>query len=66
MKMNGARIVAQCLVEEGVKVLFGIPGGTITPFYDVLPEFPLHHVLVRHEARGRPTWRMVTPGPLAA
>ncbi len=49
MKMNGARIVAQCLVEEGVKVLFGIPGGTITPFYDVLPEFPLHHVLVRHE-----------------
>ncbi|MGI5837561.1 MAG: biosynthetic-type acetolactate synthase large subunit [Chloroflexota bacterium] len=49
MKLNGARIVAQSLVEEGVKVLFGIPGGTITPFYDVLPEFPLHHVLVRHE-----------------
>ena len=49
MKLNGARIVAQCLVEEGVKVLYGIPGGAITPFYDVLPEFPLHHVLVRHE-----------------
>jgi acetolactate synthase-1/2/3 large subunit len=49
VKLNGARIVAQSLVEEGVKVLFGIPGGTITPFYDVLPEFPLHHVLVRHE-----------------
>lgn len=49
MKLNGARIVAQCLVEEGVKVIFGIPGGAITPFYDVLPEFPIHHVLVRHE-----------------
>ena len=49
MKLSGARIVAQSLVEEGVKVIFGIPGGAITPFYDVLPEFPLHHVLVRHE-----------------
>ncbi|HZK66494.1 MAG TPA: biosynthetic-type acetolactate synthase large subunit [Chloroflexota bacterium] len=49
MKLNGARIVAQSLVEEGVKVIFGMPGGTITPFYDVLPEFPIHHVLVRHE-----------------
>ncbi len=49
MKLNGSRIVAQSLVEEGVKVIFGLPGGTIMPFYDVLPEFPLHHVLVRHE-----------------
>ena len=50
MKLSGARIVAQCLVEEGVKVIYGIPGGAITPFYDVLPEFPsIHHVLVRHE-----------------
>ena len=49
MKLNGARIVAQSLVEEGVKVIFGMPGGAITPFYDVLPEFPIHHVLVRHE-----------------
>ena len=49
MKLNGARIIAQSLVEEGVKVIFGMPGGAITPFYDVLPEFPIHHVLVRHE-----------------
>ncbi|MHB1161403.1 MAG: biosynthetic-type acetolactate synthase large subunit [Chloroflexota bacterium] len=49
MKLNGARIVARSLVEEGVKVIFGMPGGAITPFYDVLPEFPIHHVLVRHE-----------------
>jgi len=49
MKLNGSRIVAQSLVEEGVKVIFGIPGGAIMPFYDVLPEFPIHHVLARHE-----------------
>ncbi len=40
-------------MEEGVKVIYGIPGGAITPFYDVLPEFPsVHHVLVRHEQGG--------------
>lgn len=49
MKLSGARIVAQSLVEEGVKVIYGMPGGAIMPFYDVLPEYPLHHVLVRHE-----------------
>lgn len=49
MRLNGARIIAQSLVEEGVKVIYGIPGGAITPFYDVLGEFPIHHVLVRHE-----------------
>jgi len=49
MKLNGARIIGRSLVEEGVKVIFGMPGGAITPFYDVLPEFPIHHVLVRHE-----------------
>jgi len=49
LKLNGARIIAQSLVEEGVKVIYGIPGGAITPFYDVLPEFPIHHVLARHE-----------------
>ncbi len=53
MKLSGARIVAQSLVEEGVKVIYGIPGGAITPFYDILPEFPsVHHVLVRHEQGG--------------
>jgi acetolactate synthase-1/2/3 large subunit len=49
LKLSGARIVCQSLVEEGVKVIYGMPGGAITPFYDVLPEFPIHHVLVRHE-----------------
>jgi acetolactate synthase I/II/III large subunit len=49
MKLSGSRIVAQSLVEEGVKVIYGMPGGAIMPFYDVLPEYPIHHVLVRHE-----------------
>jgi acetolactate synthase-1/2/3 large subunit len=49
MRMNGSRMVCQALVEEGVKDVFGLPGGAIMPLYDVLPEFPLRHILVRHE-----------------
>lgn len=52
MRMNGAHIAVQCLVEEGVKVMFGIPGGANLPFYDALPDFPIRHVLVRHEQGG--------------
>lgn len=52
MRMNGARMVAQSMVEEGVKVFFGIPGGAILPLYDVLPEFPMRNILVRHEQGG--------------
>src|SRR5579884_4543149 len=52
MRMNGARMVAQAMVEEGVEVVFGIPGGAILPLYDVLPEFPIRNVLVRHEQGG--------------
>ncbi|MBW8824284.1 MAG: acetolactate synthase 2 catalytic subunit [Xanthomonadales bacterium] len=48
--MNGARWLAQALVEEGVDTLFGYPGGAIMPFYDALHGAPeLKHVLVRHE-----------------
>jgi len=50
MKMTGAQIVCESLVREGVEVIFGLPGGTIMPLYDTLPEYPqLRHVLVRHE-----------------
>ncbi|HEX9897138.1 MAG TPA: biosynthetic-type acetolactate synthase large subunit [Dehalococcoidales bacterium] len=50
MKMTGGQIVCDCLVKEGVEVIFGILGGAILPLYDTLPQFPqLHHVLVRHE-----------------
>ena len=50
MKMTGGQIICDCLVKEGVEVIFGILGGAILPLYDTLPQFPqLHHVLVRHE-----------------
>ncbi len=50
MRLNGAQIICQALVEEGVSTIFGLPGGAIMPLYDVLPQFPrLKHVLVRHE-----------------
>jgi len=50
MKISGARILCKSLVEEGVEVIFGFPGGALLPLYDVLPEFPqLRHILVRHE-----------------
>ncbi len=48
--LTGAQILCRALLEEGVDVLFGYPGGAIMPFYHALPEFPeLRHVLVRHE-----------------
>jgi acetolactate synthase-1/2/3 large subunit len=49
MKRTGAQIVWETLVKEGVKVVFGYPGGANLPIYDALPDFPIHHVLVRHE-----------------
>ncbi len=49
MKRTGAQIIWECLVREGVKTVFGYPGGTIMPAYDALLEYPIHHVLVRHE-----------------
>jgi len=50
MKMTGAQIICECLVREGVDVIFGILGGAILPLYDTLPQFPqLRHILVRHE-----------------
>jgi acetolactate synthase-1/2/3 large subunit len=49
MKRTGAQIIWECLVHEGVKTIFGYPGGAIMPAYDALLEYPIHHVLVRHE-----------------
>ena len=39
------------LVDEGVKTLFGYPGGAIMPVYDALYDYRdrLNHILVRHE-----------------
>ena len=49
MKRTGAQIIWECLVREGVNHVFGFPGGTILPAYDAMLDYPIHHVLVRHE-----------------
>ena len=50
-KISGAEAVIRCLLEEGVNLVYGYPGGAIMPVYDELYKFQdqLHHVLVRHE-----------------
>ncbi|HKS80484.1 MAG TPA: biosynthetic-type acetolactate synthase large subunit [Candidatus Acidoferrales bacterium] len=48
-KMTGARILWECLEREGVKTVFGYPGGAILPAYDALQHSKIHHILVRHE-----------------
>jgi acetolactate synthase I/II/III large subunit len=48
--LSGSQILCRVLLEQGVDLLFGYPGGAIMPFYHALPEYPgLRHVLVRHE-----------------
>ena len=47
--MNGATMLLECLVREGVDCMFGYPGGVTLPFYDALYEHQVRHVLVRHE-----------------
>ncbi|HEY4301176.1 MAG TPA: biosynthetic-type acetolactate synthase large subunit [Candidatus Didemnitutus sp.] len=50
MKLTGAEIIWECLIREGVDVVFGYPGGAILPAYDAMTKYPqIHHVLVRHE-----------------
>jgi acetolactate synthase-1/2/3 large subunit len=74
--LTGAQIICRVLLEQGVDLLFGYPGGAIMPFYHALPEYPaLRHVLVRHEqaaahaadgyarATGRPGVCVATSGP---
>ena len=47
--LTGAEIVWATLTGEGVRTVFGYPGGAILPIYDALRKYPIHHVLVRHE-----------------
>jgi len=48
--LTGAQIICRTLVDAGVEVLFGYPGGAIMPFYDALHgHAALRHILVRHE-----------------
>jgi acetolactate synthase-1/2/3 large subunit len=75
MKKKGAQILWEALVREGVEVVFGYPGGAIMPVYDAMLDYPIHHVLVRHEqgaahmadgyarASGKVGVAMATSGP---
>src|SRR5207302_7723690 len=48
--LTGGEILCRTLLDAGVEVLFGYPGGAIMPFYDALHGHPaLRHILVRHE-----------------
>ncbi len=72
---TGAQIIWECLVREGVSTVFGYPGGAILPAYDAMLDYPVRHVLVRHEqgaahmadayarASGRVGVAMATSGP---
>ena len=74
--MNGAQVVVEALKREGVKYIFGYPGGACMPIFDALLDAPeLELVLVRHEqggthmadgyarATGKPGVVLVTSGP---
>ena len=51
MKLNGAAILIECLIEQGVGTVFGFPGGAVLPIYDELykRQNRIHHVLTAHE-----------------
>ncbi len=49
LKRTGAQVIWECLVHEGVNTVFGYPGGAILPAYDAMLDYPVRHVLVRHE-----------------
>ncbi|MEM4497260.1 MAG: biosynthetic-type acetolactate synthase large subunit [Nitrososphaerota archaeon] len=75
MRLSGAKALIKSLENEGVKVIFGIPGGAILPVYDALHDSSIRHILVRHEqcaahaadgyarASGRVGVCMATSGP---
>jgi acetolactate synthase I/II/III large subunit len=48
-RLTGAEIVWATLEGEGVREVFGYPGGAILPVYDAMRKFPIRHILVRHE-----------------
>ncbi len=46
---SGARIFHEMLIQEGVEILFGFPGGVVLPIFDELYESPIRFILTRHE-----------------
>jgi acetolactate synthase-1/2/3 large subunit len=76
IELSGAEIVVRALKDQGVKHIFGYPGGAVLPIYDALfASDDLIHVLVRHEqgavhaaegyarSTGKPGVVLVTSGP---
>ena len=73
--MKGSKLLINKLKENGVKTIFGYPGGVLLPLYDALCESDIEHVLVRHEqaavhaadgyarASGKPGVCLATSGP---
>lgn len=74
--ITGAEIFVRSLIEEGVEVVFGYPGGVVIGIYDVLHDVSaIKHILTRHEqgavhaaegyarASGKPGVTLVTSGP---
>jgi acetolactate synthase-1/2/3 large subunit len=49
MKKTGAQIIWECLMRQGISTVFGYPGGAILPAYDAMTQYPIRHILVRHE-----------------
>ncbi|ASA55832.1 acetolactate synthase 2 catalytic subunit [Vibrio gazogenes] len=47
--MNGAQLVVAALKQQGIKTVFGYPGGAIMPIYDALYDGGVEHILCRHE-----------------
>ncbi|MFC3231505.1 acetolactate synthase 3 large subunit [Marinibaculum pumilum] len=75
-QLSGAEIVIKALVDQGVDVIFGYPGGAVLPIYDALfQQNHIRHILVRHEqgavhmaegyarSTGKPGVVLVTSGP---
>jgi acetolactate synthase-1/2/3 large subunit len=50
-RISGSEAIVRCLIAEGVKIIYGYPGGAIMPVYDELYKYQdqIHHVLTRHE-----------------
>lgn len=75
MELKGAQILLECLKQEGVDIVFGFPGGAVIDIYHELPNYPIRHILVRHEqgaihaadgyarASGKVGVGLVTSGP---
>jgi acetolactate synthase-1/2/3 large subunit len=75
MRHTGSEIFWKCLQAEGVRTIFGHPGGVVLHAYDVMLDYPIRHILCRHEqvavhavegfykASGRTGTAFVTSGP---